>query len=166
MDILTITGWIGVAVFASGICLVLGLIFGFLIVSEFDLPKVDKVFNKVIAYSFPIFVISLLLIGVIYGYTWMSLEGKFGNNKDEYIDKINNTFAYLVVQRVEDKNISVDDIVEKSSIIRSLIANTCSEGFQSEGCVRLMDNKFKQVNDSISYYTNSVDNEIKQLKGE
>ena len=166
MNILEITGWIGATLFASGISLVLGLIFGFLVVNETNFPSANKIFDKIFSYSISIFMMSALLLGIIYSYTWISLESKFGSDKEEYINKINDTFAYLIVQRIEDKNVTIDNVVEKDSISRDLIANTCSEGFQSEGCVKLLDNKFNQVVNCTSRYTKNIDNEIKQLRGE
>ena len=168
MNILTITGWIGVIILISGICLILSLIFGLLVVNEIDLRLFDaeELFNKINKYSIVTLLISALLLGIIYSYTWMSLGNKFGNSRDEYVAKINETFAYLVSQRIEDRHVSVDNIIAEASLVRDIIANICSEGFQSEGCVKLINNKVEQVVDSIEFYTKKVDKEIKQLKGE
>ena len=55
MDILEITGWVATALFASGVCLVLDFIFGFLVVNEINFTIADEIFNKILSYSISVF---------------------------------------------------------------------------------------------------------------
>ena len=69
MDILIIKSWVSVILAVSGIFLLLNFVFCFLIVSNVNSPIPNKIFDNILKYNLVIFSISVLLLGIICGYT-------------------------------------------------------------------------------------------------